>query len=323
MGNASTKLNEITNSGANIKDFNPEFDYRTKNLKRLRDAYKSLKDTLAKAMSNMEGTPQRLEEVGGGYSAVTACLNYGGGGGSATRRDMNNNNSGDAAQMNEASGANYDNENNGGASPRQPPARMDRELADESFQASKRFCEAMQTLSHTVYPKYRATLQSKVMSEVDRMIATNQRVAAQSKKTAESMSKYVAAKKTVAAREKANAKKGKDLTQDQAYMRQVSDRDTKEKLYQTDLQNFDDQYEDMMAEAQQFAADSTETFLDAVVGYFREMVETIDYTETPARSRTRARSANPNANDDFAHEESHEPTQNGSSPRPEPAVKTV
>lgn len=322
MGNASAKLNEMTSGNANIKDFNPEFDYRTKNLKRMRDAYKTLKDSMAKAMSNMEGTPQRLEEVGGGYAAVAACLNYGGGGGSATRRDRSAAPADASASNNNASGANGGEENGGSSSPRQQRACMDRELADESHQASKRFCEAMQTLSLNVYPKYRATLQTKVMAEVDRMISVNQTVVAQSKKTSDSMSKYVAARQMVAAREKGNAKKGKDLTQDQSYNRIVSDRDTKEKLYQTELQNFDEQYEDYMAEAQQFASDSTEVFLDTVVGYFRDMVETIDYTDTPARSKTRGRSANPN-NDDFAQEPSHEPTHHEESPRPEPATKRV
>lgn len=305
MGKAGSKISNITHSTANTKDFNPEFDYRTANLKKLKDAYKSLKDSLSKAMANMEGTPQRMKEVGGGYSAVAACLNYGGGGGSTSRR----NSAGDpnAVSANDASSPNA-------------PARLDRELADESFQASKKFCEAMETLSTGVYPKYRGTLQGKVMNEVDNMIALNARTIAQGKKTGDAMSKYITARKAVVTKEKAGAKKGTDMALDKTYGKLVADRDTKEKIYQTELEHFDDQYETMMGEAQKFAAESTEIFLDSVVGYFREMVETIDYTETPTRSKTRGRSL---GNGDLQHDESREPTYAASNSSPEVPVKTV
>lgn len=314
MGKAGSKITNITNSNANIKDFNPEFDYRTKNLKKLKDAYKMLKDSLAKSMANMEGTPQRLKEVGGGYSAVAACLNYGGGGGSASRR-------GSAADPNTVSVNDVSASNGNFAAGGSPPARLDRELADESFQASKKFCEAMETLSTGVYPKYRGTLQAKVMHEVDSMLERNASTSAQGKKTADAMSKYVAARKAVTASEKAGTKKGTDLSLDKVYTKQVADRDTKEKIYQTELQNFDDQYETLMAEAQKFAAESTEVFLDCVVGYFREMVETIDYTETPTRSKTRNRSLG-NCGD-LQRDESREPTYAASLHAPEAPVKSV
>ncbi|KPI87449.1 hypothetical protein ABL78_3480 [Leptomonas seymouri] len=318
MGKVGSKLNDITNANANVTGYNPEFDYRSKNLRRLKEAFKALKASLAKAMSNMESTPQHLKEVGNGYSGVAAFLNYSAGGGSATRRDSTGIEMTGSTPNVKAAAAGE----SGAATPvAPPPARVDRELATESLQASKRFCEAMEALSTRVYPKYGPTMLSKVISEVDNMIALNARVMSQGKATADCMSKYVNARKSAAARERTISKKGKDVTADETHTRLVNDRDTKERVYQRELARFDDQYDDMMAETQKFAAESTEVFLDSVVGYYREVVETIDYTDTPARSKTRSRSVPHNG--DLMGGESHEPMSNGLGGSPKPSVKTV
>lgn len=319
MGKGNSKLSLNFNGAP--KDFNPEFEYRVKNLRKMKDAYKTLRNNLVTAMTNLEKTPQRLKEVGTGYTAVTACLNYSGGGGSASRRGTD----ATAEAMNNASGVMYMDSvvkptANGCAA--SPPARMDRDLADEAFQASKKFCTAMETLSTSVYPKYRNILQTKVLTELDNMITLNERVMAQSKKTSDAMSKYANARNNVSAREKASAKKGKNLAVDPTYTKLVADRDAKDRAYNIELDAFDDQYENMMAEGQRFAEASTEVFLDSVVGYFHDIVETIDYTDMSSHSRTRGCSLG-NNNGELRPEDWHEPTYNGSSTSPDAPVKTI
>ncbi|KPA83934.1 hypothetical protein ABB37_02093 [Leptomonas pyrrhocoris] len=295
MGTVGSKISSAVKPSASIADVNPELDYRLKNLKRLKDALKLLKDNLAKAMTNMEGTPQRLKEVGGGYSAVTACMSYSGGGGvSGTRRAMTGADTSPYGS-NEVStvAVRQDDASDPVTAPAAAPAsaRMDRDLAAEALSASKKFCDAMEALSTKVYPKYSTTLQRKGMDEVNKLIALQARVATQGKKTVDCMFRRESARKMVAAREKANSKKGKDLMMDEKHSTLVSNRDSKERIYQTELEEFDGQYEDLMAQTQKFAAESTEVFLDTVVEYYREIAETIDYIDTPTRSRTRSRSA--------------------------------
>lgn len=288
MGKSGSKMSLGGNNKAEIKKINPEFEYRTENLKRVKTAFKALKKSLGDVMSDMENTPIRLKAVGNGYSNLGACLNHSGGGGAAAREEPE----GD------------------GDAPATSPSKMNRELADESYRASQKFCDTMETIRTNTCPKFRGALQEKIANEIDGLIAMTERAIAQGKETGISLQKYSAAVKVVGNKEKQLAKKGTDVNTNTGYLKAVNDRDAKEKTYKADLRTFDTQYEDLMADSQSFAESTTEVFLETTVGYYQEVVMTLDYTETPQRSRTRSRPNRQNNNNNEnsnGGEESHEP----------------
>lgn len=266
MGN---KLSNITVSKADGKDINPEFEYRYETLKKLRESNKSLKKSVTAALTNMDSTPKCLREVGAGYAGMTACLSHGGTGGSTSRRQSR------------ADGADQ-----GGSK-----TKIDRDLADESYQMSQNFCNAMDDVKSGLCAKYRAEIQDKIAAELEKLSKATEQAIAQGKKTEDQMSRHGASRKSVKSMESAAAKKGKDVTANKSYAKAVSERDTKEKAYQSQLDGFDSRYEEVLVMYQEFCATTTDIFLDNVVNYYREMIKTLDYSDTPQRSRVREREA--------------------------------
>lgn len=264
MGN---KNSSVDRSDVDDRGIYSEFMYRYETAKKLKLSYVMLKKNVATAVMVMEVTPKHLHDVGTGYSNVCACLKHGGSGGTNSRIQ------GRGEDREQASISR---------------SRIDRELAEESFQGFQTFCEAMDDIKAGACVKCRTTIHERITVELDRMVLAVERVLKQGRKTMRSMDRFTKVAKYVSRRERAAVSKGTDLSSSKSYAKDVKRRNTKESLYKTELEAFDQLYENVMVGSQDFCTSTTDIFLDSIVGYYREIVATIDFSETPQCSRLRS-----------------------------------
>ncbi|CBZ34309.1 hypothetical protein, unknown function [Leishmania donovani] len=265
MGN---KISSADQSNADDRGVHSEFVYRYETTKKLKLSYMMLKKNVATAVMTMEITPQHLRDVGTGYSNVCACLKHGGSGGANSRIQ------GRAEGRDQAPTSR---------------SRVDRELADESYQGFQTFCEAMDDIKTGVCVTCRTAIHERITVELDRMVLTAERVLKQGRKTMRSMARLTKVARQVSRRERLAVSQGKDLSSSKSYAKAVKRRDAKESLYKTELEAFDQLYENVMVGSQEFCSSTTDIFLDCIVGYYREIVTTIDVSDTPQCSRLRSR----------------------------------
>ncbi|GET88759.1 hypothetical protein, unknown function [Leishmania tarentolae] len=265
MGNNNSRADKLTaddRGGANS-----EFVYRYQTVKKLKQSYVMLRKNISTVAMTMELTPQHLREVGTGYSNVCACLKHGSSGGANLRRQ------GQAED--------------GERAPNSHP-RVDRELADESYQGFQTFCNAMDDVKTGACVTYRTTIHERITVELDRRLVSTKNALKQGSKTMRTMNRLTKAQKDVSQRERAAMRKGKDLSSSKSYSKAFEKRNAAESSYKAQLEAFDELYENVMAESQEFCASTTDIFLDCVVGYYREIISTIDFADTPESSRLRS-----------------------------------
>ncbi|CAG9574294.1 hypothetical protein LMJF_23_0980 [Leishmania major strain Friedlin] len=265
MGNTNSSADR---SNADDRGVHSEFMYRYETTKKLKLSYMMLKKNVATAVMTMEVTPQHLRDVGTGYSNVCACLKHGGSGGT------NSCIQGQAAGREQASISR---------------SRIDREFADESYKGFQTFCEAMDDIKAGVCVTSRTAIHERITVELDRMVLTAERVLKQGRKTMRSMAHFTKVARQVSRRERAAVDQGKDLSSSKRYAKAVKERNEKESLYKTELEAFDQLYEHVMVVSQEFCSSTTDIFLDCIVGYYREIVATIDVSDTPQCSRLQSR----------------------------------